>query len=247
MFKEYGELSTILYEQTKPVGRSVGCVIAYFTEKLREVDGPILEAGVGTGRFLIPLIRSGFVVDGVDRSPEMLAQCKANMEKHDVGANLYQQDLTELALPNKYGAIIMPTGSLCLLSKVRIADVLATFHHHLLIGGKLIVDILLPTDFRKGEVVSYSTPLPDGTGMLFTSTSEDIDWIAQSVKYFHRYELLRDGEIQKAEVSHFILHWYGISEFEMLLKAVGFVDICYEIGYGSNHQDSPITFMAVRR
>lgn len=35
MFKEYGELSTKLYEITKPVGYSMGGDIEYYYEKLK--------------------------------------------------------------------------------------------------------------------------------------------------------------------------------------------------------------------
>jgi len=246
MFKEYGELSTILYEHTKPTGRSVGGDIEYYSEKLKGISTRILEAGVGTGRFLIPLIQKGLKVDGVDLSAEMLAQCKVNLDKHRVVAELYQQDLTNMSLPNKYGAIIMPTGSFCLLPKNIIGDVLASFYNHLNEGGVLAIDLLLPVDFKSGKVESYACTLDNGTGILFTSNSQDIDWVSQKTSYIHRYELLRDGEIQKSEISNFTLYWYGISEFEMLLKLAGFTKICHVFGYGDESQQSLITFTATK-
>jgi len=244
MFKEYGELSTTLYECTKPVGHSINGDIEYYSEKLKKVQGSILEAGVGTGRMLIPLIRKGIKIDGVDLSAEMLAQCKVNLEKYGVNAKLYQQDLTNMSLPNKYGAIIMPTGSFCLLPKDRIIDVLGSFNNHLDAEGKIILDLLMPSDFKKGEVESYGCPLHDGTGILFTSFSVDIDWIAQKTSYIHRYELLKNGEIQKTEISNFTLYWYGISEFEMLLELAGFTEINHVLGYGDIDNSSIVTFTA---
>ncbi|MCL2398022.1 MAG: class I SAM-dependent methyltransferase, partial [Defluviitaleaceae bacterium] len=64
-------------------GHSVGGDIEYYTKKLADVDGPVLEAGVGTGRMLISLLGNGLTVDGVDISPDMLAVCKANLKKHN--------------------------------------------------------------------------------------------------------------------------------------------------------------------
>ena len=246
MFKEYGELSTILYELTKPTGHSVGGDIEYYYEKLKNIDAPILEAGVGTGRVLIPLVRKGLTVDGVDISSEMLAQCKINMEKHGVNANLYQKDLVDMLLPRKYGAIIMPTGSFCLLPKERARDALTSFFNHLNIGGRVIIDLELPADFKKGETISYSKPLSDDMGILLTNFSESIDWVAQKTQYIHKYELLKNGEVQKTEISNFTLYWYGISEFEMLLQSIGFAEIQYELGYGVDKQASLVTFTAVR-
>jgi len=246
MFKEYGELSAILYEYTKPVGRSIGGDIEYYSKKLRYVTGLILEAGVGTGRMIIPLIQQGLKVDGVEISPEMLAKCRANMEKCGVGAELYRQDLTEMSLPNKYDAIIMPTGSFCLLPKRLVSDVLVSFFKHLNLGGKIVIDLLLPTDFKKGETESYGYEMSDGTGILFTSFSEDIDWVTQKTSYIHRYELLRDGKILNTEISNFTLYWYGIYEFEMLLGSAGYSEIRHEIGYGTDIRSPVVTFTAVR-
>jgi len=248
MFKEYGELSTILYQHTKPVGRSVGGDIEYYFAKLKQhgVSGLILEAGVGTGRMLIPLIQSGFRVDGVDLSPEMLAQCKTNLEKHDITAELYQQDLTKLSLPGKYGAIIMPTGSFCLLPRSITSDVLAAFYEHLEDGGIAIIDIELPVDFESNKVDVSSYALSDSEGILFTSISQDIDWVEQKTSYIHRYELICDGVVRQTEVSNFTLFWYGVAEFEMKLKAAGFADVRFEVGYGGEGSRSLVSFVAVK-
>ena len=244
MFKEYGALSTMLYEHKNPAGCSVGGDIEYYSSKLKSVSSLILEAGVGTGRMLIPLIQSGLNVEGVDLSPEMLAQCKINLEQHGIKADLYQQDLAKMSLPNKYGAIIMPTGSFCLLPKHIINDVLASFYNHLDEGGEFIVDLLLPSDFVSGKVESYAYDFGNKTGLLFTINSQEIDWVSQKTSYIHRYELLKNGEIKQTEISNFILYWYGISEFEMMLEAAGFADISHMFGYGDDNQKSLITFTA---
>lgn len=232
MFKEYGKLSTILYEHTKPVGHSIEGDIEFYAESLKGVSGAVLEAGVGTGRVLIPLIQQGFAVEGIDLSAQMLTQCQANLQTHDIRANLYQQDLTNMSLPTKYQAIIMPTGSFCLLPRDLAGKVLNSFFEHLVHGGKVIIDLLLPTSFREGDVNAYDYPMADGTGILFTSYSKTMDWASQKTAYVHKYEMLKDGEIQETEVSHFVVHWYGIREFEMMLKLAGFTEIDHIIGYG---------------
>ena len=245
MFKEYGELSTMLYEHTKPIGRSIDGDIEYYTEKLKNSAGRILEAGVGTGRMLIPLAKCGLTVDGVDISEEMLRQCESNLKKHHVAANLYRQDLTVLSLPHKYDAIVMPTGSFCLLPKSRVRDVLTGFRNHLNDGGKLMIDLEMPADFREGETAVSSFSLADDTGILLTSFSEKLDWLEQKRSYISKYELVKNGEVIKTEISHFVLYWYGIAEFEMLLNRSGFERIECEIGYGK-HQSQIITFTALK-
>lgn len=245
MFKEYGELSTILYEHTKPVGYSIDGDIEYYTEKLKTISGRVLEAGVGTGRMLIPLIKSGITIDGVDISKEMLAQCRGNMEKNNVTANLYEQDLTSLCLPYKYDAIIMPTGSFCLLPRERIRDILKLFHDHLNVGGKIIIDLEMPSFYKEGAMSLNSFSLSKDKGILLSSVNDKIDWIAQKTSSISKYELIERGEVAKTEISNFTLYWYGVEEFKMLLTITGFRDFFYEIGYG-NKQSDIITFTAFK-
>lgn len=90
MFRDYGKLSTEFYDFTKPVGKSIGGDIEYFSEQLKNIEGRILEAGVGSGRFLIPLLGKGFVVDRMDCSKAMLQSCKRRCEKRGLKADLYE-------------------------------------------------------------------------------------------------------------------------------------------------------------
>lgn len=247
MFVEYGELSTKLYHLTKPPGTSVGGDIDYYYRQLKNVKGKILEAGVGTGRVMIPFLKKGLHIEGVDLSKEMLQQCKTNLAKEGFKANLFQGDLTALNLANKYEAIIMPTGSFCLLHKVKVNEVLRSFYNHLETNGKLIVDIELPSWFIPNQVAVKHYMTDEKTGILFTSTAKDMDWHSQKTSYIHRYELVDSGGIKKTEISHFVLYWYGIDEFTLLLEKCGYSEIKYEAGYGKDSGASLITFFAERR
>ena len=246
MFRDYGELATVLYELTKPAGFSVIGDIEYYTEKLKCLTSPILEAGVGTGRMLVPLIQSGLSVDGTDISDEMLARCRLNMEKAGISGDLYRQDLRSLDLPKKYGAIIIPTGSFCLIPHESAKDVLKSFYDHLEPGGRVLVDIIFPTDFVKGETKIKSYPLTSSEGILYSSTNLEIDWFKQKATRIIKYELLRDGLLEKTEVSNFTLYWFGIQEFWMMLESVGFTEVSYEFNYGAGGEPELVTFIAMR-
>lgn len=229
MFIEYGELSTLFYETTKPVGTELDGDITAYKEHLGATTGKILEAGVGTGRMLIPLLQAGFDVEGVDISSQMLSQCRKNLKAHQLTAPLYEQDLTQLALPTKYEAIIMPTGSFCLLPRAKALQILRAFKAQLVEGGALIIDSILPQDFTVGEVYQRTLPLDDQSGILFTSTAVEMDWVKQQTVALHRYEKLEQGTLVQTELSRFVLAWYGIEEMTMLLKAVGFTSVSHTI------------------
>ncbi|MGX7013049.1 class I SAM-dependent DNA methyltransferase [Vagococcus silagei] len=244
MFKEYGALSTAVYNITKPIGKSLDGDLEFYLDQLTNVDGRILEAGVGTGRLLIPFAKEGYTIDGVDLSEDMLTQCLKNLNKHQVEAKIFQQDLLTLDLENKYNSIIMPTGSFCLISKEKILTLLKNFYDHLDLDGQLIFDIELPLDFKEQAHTTQLFTLSQNTSILFSSTSESIDWFDQKTSYLHRYELFEDGVLTQTELSQFTLYWYSIQEIIYALEKVGFTSIEWIRGYGINPDSSLLTFRA---
>ena len=170
-----------------------------------------------------------------------------NTAKARRGANLpASNSIYRYQAPNKYGAIIMPTGSFCLLPKHIIEEVLVSFYNLLEDDGIIVIDLLLPSDFISGQTETVAYELDSETGILFTISHQNIDWVSQKVSYIHRYELLKNGLIQQTEISNFILYWYGVSEFEMMLKHAGFSEINHVFSYGNSNQKSLITFMATK-
>ena len=84
MFSFYSTLCTELYDYTKPVGYSLNGDIEYYKERLKDCRGRILEAAVGSGRVIIPLLEAGFKVDGIDYSPEMLDSCRKRCKREHI-------------------------------------------------------------------------------------------------------------------------------------------------------------------
>lgn len=246
MFTEYGELSAQFYEVSKPVGTSLSGDIEFYTEQLNHVTGSVLEAGVGTGRMLIPLLQRGIAVDGVDLSEQMLDVCKQNLQRAELHANLYEQDLTTLTLPKQYEAIIMPSGSLNLLpGREALEQMLSSFKTHLQPGGQIIVDMLLPINWQEGKVMTKSIQTSIHEGIVLTSTSAEINWERQYTIDLHKYEKWRNGQLLHTELSQFTLHWYGVQEFKDILTGYGFTRIHIVPSYnGANPDGSLYTFIA---
>lgn len=245
MSKEYGRLSTMLYDLTKPVGHSLNGDIEYYLKKCEHISGRILEAGVGTGRVLIPFIKRGHLVDGLDSSKDMLEQCRRNLEIHQVQALLYEQDLLEMALPHRYEAIIMPAGSFCLLAKDRVKEILSRFEQHLNPGEQVILDLEMPLSFKAGTTKTSRFPLTEDSELIFTSFSQEVDWLNQKTSSVNQYELFVKGKRVETETAPFVMYWYGVEEFVMLLSSMNFQDIRYEVGYGKEGSDM-VTFTAVK-
>ncbi|MBA4537144.1 class I SAM-dependent methyltransferase [Bacillus aquiflavi] len=235
MFSYYGKLSTELYDFTKPVGQSIDGDIEYYVERLQNVEGKVLEAGVGSGRVMIPLLEKGFVVDGIDDSPYMLGSCRERCAKRGLTPQLYEMRIENFQLPDQYEAIIMPTGSFCLIDNHEDSiRALTCFKSHLVPGGRIIIDLLLPNNFKAGEITTETFALPNGEGITMESKSIEIDWVHQRTKTYLKYEKWKNGKLIDTELQEFILRWYGIEEFRLILEQIGFRNISCSSGYVYN-------------
>src|SRR5207247_7237515 len=116
--------------------------LRYYTRQLAEVTGRILEPATGTGRVLVPLLEAGFTVEGLDISPDMLAVCRQHCRDRGLDPVLREADMTALAEPAAYQAIIIPEGSIMLLDgRDEVPRALAAFRESLSPGGRLILPV----------------------------------------------------------------------------------------------------------
>ncbi len=252
MYSYYGPICTELYDITKPVGFSLGGDIEYYLERLQGTKGKILEAGVGSGRFLIPLLEKGLNVDGIDYSPEMLASCQTRCTERGLKPNLYEGNLSNFSLDSKYEAVVMSTGSFCLIENSKDAmDALRCMYNHLIPGGRLIVDLLLPIDWRTGEMDSSYYEISQEEGISLERKAVEMNWVDQYTLTVLKYEKWKNGKLIDTELQRFPIRWYGIEEFQHILTSIGFSDITCSAEYVYNKKPSKehslFTFEAVRK
>lgn len=121
-----------------------GPEVEHFGARLRELGGPTLDVGCGSGRLLVPFVKAGLEVEGCDVSADMLARCRARAGAEGVSVTLHRQAAQELDLPRRYRSAIM-CGVLG-LGSVRAHDqeALRRVYAHLEPGGTLLLDHHLP-------------------------------------------------------------------------------------------------------
>jgi SAM-dependent methyltransferase len=145
-------------------------------------DRAILELGCGSGRTLVPLVRDGWRVVGVDAAQAMLDRCRARVERLGADAvgrvELVRGDFRELALGRRFPLVICPFNAFMhLYSRQDVERFLAVVQAHLAPGGLFAFDVLNPdlawlsrdphkrwsrTRFRHprtGKITYYSTSL----------------------------------------------------------------------------------------
>lgn len=251
MFSYYSSLSTEFYDFTKPVGYSVRGDLEYYLNRLKGTKGKILEAAVGSGRFLIPLLDEGYNVDGIDYSPKMLDSCRNRCKERGLNPELYEGNICNFSLPSKYEAIIIPTGSFCLIEKLEDAkNALECFYNHLIPGGRVLIDLEIPNNWHTGEISTTTVSLSADEGIILENKSIEIDWVNQTTLSYLKYEKWKKGKLVDTELQKFTMRWYGIEEFKLIMANIGFSQITCFADYTYKKQPSKetqlITFEAVR-
>ncbi|MEC0264969.1 class I SAM-dependent methyltransferase [Paenibacillus anseongense] len=253
-FSYYGELCTEVYNHTKKIGQSIDGDLEYYQGKLKSCKGRILEAMVGSGRVIIPLLESGLLVDGVDYSPDMLASCREQCKERGLVTNLYESGLQDLSLPDQYEAIIIPAGSFLLIEKrAESLEALRRLYEHLQPGGRLMLDIFLPdTNFECGKWRGTSTfNLPDGDIITMESKQVEADFFNQYKVSYIKYEKWRNGALIQTELQRYALRWYGVEEFKLVLESLGFTDVVVSADFDPTktptHAEQSYVFEAVRK
>jgi SAM-dependent methyltransferase len=101
--------------------------------------GSVLDAGCGTGRVAIELVRRGIDVVGVDLDPVMLGQAQAKAPDLTwVGG-----DLAEVDLGRTFDAVMMAGNVILFVAPGTEARVIANLARHLAPGGALVAGFQL--------------------------------------------------------------------------------------------------------
>jgi len=248
--KTYQKLCTLFYEADKPFADPIA--LAFYTKYAVEANGPILEPMCGSGRFLIPLLQSGFDIDGTDISPEMLQVCRRKAEEAKLTVNLYEQPLHQIDLPRLYGLIFICSGSFSLITDPdEIVTSLQKMHDCLSPGGKLVVEVQ-----QLKDQPSSSWPwagrwiiLPNDERII-VSWLGNYDAVTQISRSMLKYEHVgQNGSLITTEFQPFDLRSYAIDEFGDLLAQAGFAEIRCFTPHGEqppNATDEEIVFEAIR-
>jgi SAM-dependent methyltransferase len=241
--------------------------LAYFRAAIRRFGEPVLDAGCGNGRILLPLLADGFDMDGSDISADMIALAEAQALKAGFKPRLVVQPMHELELERKYRTIYM-CGAFGLGGRRdHDREALRRAYRHLEAGGALLI---------ANHELPYATPdarwaqwLPGAREGLvrewqsegekrMTSDGDEIEWLGrageldpleQRVTMDVRIRLWHGGEIVKEEAYSLKENLYFVQEILLLLDEAGFSDVTVEGGYSGRPavaNDGVVAFTALR-
>ena len=129
-----------------------------FAAALGEVDGPVLDLGVGTGAVALPLRELGYEVVGLDLSLPMLSLAHARL-----GPSVVRGD--GMQLPVRSGSLGAVTMSWVLQLVADQAQVLAECRRALRPGGRVATIVATPVEVEPPDFAPIITALGERLGM----------------------------------------------------------------------------------
>lgn len=151
---------------------------SFYVDLAKQVGGPVLEIGCGTGRVLLPTARAGIQIHGLDNSRPMLdvLQGKAGRESADVQKRitLHSGDMRDFRLNRTFSLVTSPFRPMQHIFTV--ADQVAALKSaaaHVAKEGILAFDVFFPKFER----------LPSGIGEEQLET----EWSPASETIIRRY------------------------------------------------------------
>ncbi len=208
--------------------------VTFYVEMAQAAGGPVLEAGCGTGRVLIPTARAGVTITGLDLAESMLAVARTRLDDEpdevQARATLVHGNMCDFDLGEQFALVTSPFRSFQHL--ITVEDqlcALESFRKHLVAGGKLVLDLFNPSlpylvdESRLGEFGEEPEfTMPDGRVVVRRSkiVSRDLTTQVQNVELIY-YITHPDGE-EERHAHPFAMRYLFRYEAEHLLERAGF-------------------------
>ena len=201
----------------------------FYLELARETNGPVLDVGCGTGRIMLPCLKSGVDVEGLDLFPSMLARLRQKAAALGFDPQLYQANMTSFRLARHYALIMMPFNAF--VHNLTADDQIATLkacRDHLQPGGLLAFDTAFPGPAWIGasggaRELEMETPHPETGLPVRMWDTRTFDRVKQLQYSYNEIEMLdATGKVIATHPSKTTLRWIYKAEMELLLRIAGF-------------------------
>ena len=202
--------------------------VPYWLEVGRVAGGAVLELACGSGRLLLPILRAGVDIDGLDASPPMIARLKERARAEGLAVRAEVADMRDFAMGRLYARIFCGFNGFAHCETVddQLA-VLCCARRHLLPGGALVLHMSYPGPAYWSEpegkaVLEHEASRPGGGKIqLWDDRRKDIVAQRQDSEV-EIWEL--DAEERPVARHAFKTHqrWVYRFELELLLRAAGF-------------------------
>jgi SAM-dependent methyltransferase len=224
-YAEYAWAFDLLID--RPVRKECATIAAWLIERGVLPGADLLDAGCGTGRYGIELARRGYVVHGIDMSPELVDEARRSAAGDLKSVSFAVGDI--LALPAaRYDAILCRGVLNDLVDDDSRRAVFASFSQALRPAGVLILDVRdwAASAARKvREPVFRKSVATDRGTLTFTSVTE-VDAENQRLVVAERHTLTDDQQERSTDYL-FVMRCWTLDELDDNIRQRGFDAVAY--------------------
>jgi SAM-dependent methyltransferase len=213
----------------------------FYIDLAKQIGGPVLEFGCGTGRILLPIARAGVEIHGLDKSPAMLEVLKGKIAREPQHvrdkAALHLGDMREARLDRKFALVTIPFRPLQHMHTLddQIAA-LRTAAFHLRDDGRFAFDVFYPNFHRLlagigDEQFEMEWPVEGKPGQIIRRyyRKDEVDKIHQSFSGAFIFRTFEGDRVVHEETAPLHMTWYFYSQLQALFRIAG-LDVVEEYG-----------------
>lgn len=203
--------------------------LEFYSLELIGLEGCVLELAFGTGMILLPLLKAGVDIYGIDVVEEMLEvlfrKAHAN-DVTDIRSRVSRQDMRDFHFDQTFNAVIIPARSfLHLTSQDDQIAFLRNIHTHLYPGGQLMFNFFNPDKECLTERSNHSADWIRVSGYNHPETGEEIILSFKQMNDLSAQLQHITWRFNWGESTHhpdMTVRWIYKEEFQLLLRLAGF-------------------------
>ena len=224
-YAEYAWAFNVLID--RPVRKECATMVAWLVERGVLPGAELLDAGCGTGRHAAELARRGYVVHGIDLSPELIDVARQASDGERVSVSFAIGDIKMLPT-HRFDAILCRGVLNDFVEEKDRKAVFATFAKALRPGGMLILDVREweASSERKAREPLFRKSVATDRGKLTFSSVTDLDPENRRLLLSERHTLVDDGQEHSSDYQ-FVMRCWTLTELQSGLASGGFSRVAY--------------------
>lgn len=220
--------------------------VDFYLELAKEIGGPVLEVGCGTGRVLLEIAQAGLSIDGLDFAEAQLDVLRKKLlrEPNEIRSRvaLHTGDMRSFEINRRYKLITYPFRPLQHMYTVEDqVAALTTGRNHLADQGKLAFDVFFPSyrallETNGVERPDFEWEDPDQPGIKVKRSlvRHTVDFLHQYLEGEFIFRRFRGDELISEERGPIKMGFYSYLQLQALFKHCG---LKIAAQYGSYDRD----------
>ena len=226
------ELSAKYYDDAYAVKPDL-VELPFYVDLAKQIGGPILEMGCGTGRVLLPIARMGIEIHGLDNAPTMLGILRERIQNEPEQVRsqiaLHQGDMRQFRGQKKYALVTIPFRPMQHMYTLEDqVTALKTGAFHLDNDGILALDVFFPKfqlmDVGIGEeMLELEWPARSHPGRIVRRyfKKDAVDKIHQVFSATFIFRTYHNETLVSEETERIKLSYYAYPQLKALFRLAG--------------------------